>query len=145
MRFYSWCPSLHCKCRARLNPVRAGHRISHRSFRRIQVGEIVLLILILFSIASWGIILYKLWALSRAEQQSTVLSRCLPPQQQDSRKSTAVCNNLAESPLVGIFQAGYAELNTQLRQAPNPSKSRWHRASSSLRSLPALDRALLRA
>ena len=35
----------------------------------------------------------------------------------------AVCPTLPESPLVGMFQAGYAELNTQLRAAqPEPAK-----------------------
>ena len=32
----------------------------------------------------------------------------------------AVCRSLGDSPLVGLFQAGYAELTAQLRQAtPN--------------------------
>ncbi len=56
----------------------------------------------------------------------------------------AVCKNLAESPLVGIFQAGYAELNTQLRQTPGASPG-GAATRPTLRSLPALDRALLRA
>ena len=52
----------------------------------------------------------------------------------------------AESPLVGIFQAGYAELNTQLRQTPQPGSSPGgRRAASNSESLQALDRALLRA
>ena len=28
----------------------------------------------------------------------------------------SICASVAKSPLVGIFQAGYAELNTQLRR-----------------------------
>ena len=35
------------------------------------VSKLVLLVLILFSITSWGIILFKLWALNRAERQSS--------------------------------------------------------------------------
>ena len=58
----------------------------------------------------------------------------------------AVCKNLTESPLVGIFQAGYAELNTQLRQTtPAAGSPAAAGARPTLRSLTALDRALLRA
>ena len=71
------------------------------------VAKIVLLILILFSIASWGIILYKLWALNRAERQSTAFLDVFRRSSKFSEVQ-AVCKNLAESPLVGIFQAGYA-------------------------------------
>ena len=35
------------------------------------LAKLVLLILVLFSIASWGVILYKLWTLNRAERQSS--------------------------------------------------------------------------
>jgi len=108
------------------------------------VAKIVLLILILFSIASWGIILYKLWALNRAERQSTAFLDVFRRSSKFSEVQ-AVCKNLAESPLVGIFQAGYAELNTQLRQAPNPPSPGGTAPRPTLRSLPALDRALLRA
>jgi biopolymer transport protein TolQ len=63
----------------------------------------------------------------------------------------AVCKSLKESPLVGLFQSGYAELTAQLRQGqpaleavgggPMPASS----SRPSLKSLPAVDRALLRA
>ena len=107
------------------------------------VVKLVLLILILFSIASWGIILYKLWAFARSERQSGAFLRVF---RQSSKFSEvqAVCQNLRETPLVGIFQAGYAELNTQLRQTPAASPPA-NPARPMLRSLPALDRALLRA
>jgi biopolymer transport protein TolQ len=108
------------------------------------VAKVVLLILILFSIASWGIILYKLWALSRAERQSTAFLDVFRRSSKFSEVQ-AVCKNLAESPLVGIFQAGYAELNTQLRQAPTAPSPGGAAPRPTLRSLPALDRALLRA
>ncbi|MGC4082051.1 MAG: MotA/TolQ/ExbB proton channel family protein [Vicinamibacterales bacterium] len=60
----------------------------------------------------------------------------------------AVCRSLTESPLVGLFQSGYAELTAQLRQtaldetSPNP---RAGSARPTLRSLAAVDRALMRA
>jgi biopolymer transport protein TolQ len=105
------------------------------------VSKLVLLILVLFSIVSWGIILYKLWSLNRAERQSSTFLQVF---RQSSKFSEvhAVCKNLGESPLVGIFQAGYAELNSQLRQTGSPAGSG---GRPTLRSLTALDRALLRA
>jgi len=63
----------------------------------------------------------------------------------------AVCRSLGDSPLVGLFQTGYAELTAQLRQAapdvgngpaPNP---RPVSGRPTLKSLAAVDRALLRA
>jgi biopolymer transport protein TolQ len=56
----------------------------------------------------------------------------------------AVCQSLNDSPLVGIFLAGYAEVNLQLRQPPaaNPAAPA---PRPTLKSLAAVDRALLRA
>src|SRR6185436_4966151 len=51
---------------------------------------------------------------------------------------------LAASPLVGIFQAGYAEIDSQIKKAQDPgvkSESRTYRITS----LPALERTLSRA
>ena len=60
-----------------------------------------------------------------------------------------MCRNLADSPLVGIFQAGYAELTAQLRSARSPRAGRRPAGAAAprptLKSLDALDRALLRA
>lgn len=111
-------------------------------------AQIVLGILVVFSIASWGIILYKLWSFNRIHTQTTKFLDIF-------RRSTkfsdvqAVCQSLSESPLVGIFLAGYAELNLQLRQATgvaNPATSPSAPAVRPiLKSLAAVDRALLRA
>jgi biopolymer transport protein TolQ len=105
--------------------------------RSSPVAQIVLLILLLFSVISWGIILYKLWTYRRSERQS---ARFLDVFRRSSKFSEvqAVCRSLDASPLVGIFQSGYAELNAQLRLA-SPD------ASPLLKSIQALDRALLRA
>src|SRR5204862_5745554 len=59
----------------------------------------------------------------------------------------AVCQSLNDSPLVGIFLAGYAEVNLQLRQPPaaaNPAAPA-PAPRPTLKSLTAVDRALLRA
>jgi biopolymer transport protein TolQ len=111
------------------------------------VARIVLLVLALFSVISWGIVLFKWWTFGRAARQSRQFLDVF-------RRSTkfsevhAVCRSLDASPLVGLFQSGYAELTAQLRQAqemsdgPNPSTTA---VRPTLKSLTAVDRALLRA
>jgi biopolymer transport protein TolQ len=103
----------------------------------------VLGILLIFSVVSWGVVFYKAWAFRRIERQTATFLDVF-------RRSTkfsevqAVCKSLEGSPLVGIFQAGYAELNLQLRQpgggSPDATQGR-----PTLKSLAAVDRALLRA
>ncbi len=120
----------------------ANHDILSLIARSSPLSKLVLLILVLFSVVSWGIILYKLWSLGKAERQSAAFLDVFRKSSKFSEVQ-AVCKNLSDSPLVGIFQAGYAELNTQLRQsAPAGAAAP---ARSTLKSVPALDRALLRA
>jgi biopolymer transport protein TolQ len=109
------------------------------------VAQAVLVILLIFSAVSWGIILYKTWQFNRSERQTSTFLDVF-------RKSTkfsevaAVCRTLGESPLVGLFQAGYAELNSQLRAGqPGEPKPAPGVARPTLKSLDAVDRALLRA
>ena len=117
--------------------------------RSSPLAKGVLLILLIFSAASWGIVLYKTWQLQRARRQT---SSFLDIFRRSSKFSEvqAVCRNLADSPLVGIFQAGYAELTAQLKAnsaAPAPVEGRPAAVAPrpTLKSLDALDRALLRA
>jgi len=78
----------------------------------------VLVILAVFSLVSWAIILYKGIALRRAYVQSRTFLDVF-------RKSTkfsevnSVCVQLQASPLVGVFQAGYQEVNAAAARA-NP-------------------------
>jgi biopolymer transport protein TolQ len=111
------------------------------------VAKAVLAILLIFSVASWAVVLAKALAFQRIEKQSRTFVDVF-------RRSTkfsevqAVCKSLEGSPLVGMFQAGYAELNAQLRQAPaappagSPPQTP---PRPTLKSLAAVDRALLRA
>lgn len=108
-------------------------------------AKVVLAILLLFSAISWAIILYKLWQFSRAERQT---SSFLDVFRKSSKFSEvqAVCQHVAASPLVGLFRAGYAELNAQLRTpAGNDPKPAGVAPRPTLKSLDAVDRALLRA
>jgi biopolymer transport protein TolQ len=106
----------------------------------------VLLILLLFSAISWGITFYKLAQLRRAARQTATFLDVFRKSSKFSEVQS-VCASLKESPLVGLFQSGYSELNAQLRQpAPaDPAKPPAAAGRPTLRSLDSVDRALLRA
>jgi biopolymer transport protein TolQ len=109
------------------------------------VGKIVLLILLAFSAISWGIVVHKRLQLSRAAKQTTSFLGVFRKSNRFSEVQ-AVCGTLAGSPLVGLFQAGYAELNAQIRTSnAETGKPESAAPRPTLRSLDAVDRALLRA
>jgi biopolymer transport protein TolQ len=112
------------------------------------LSKVVLLLLALLSVISWSVVFYKLWVFRRSAAQSASFLDVFRRSSKFSEVQ-AVCRSLRESPLVGLFQAGYAELTAQLRQgadgpdaAANP-RSGGHRPT--LKSLNAVDRALQRA
>lgn len=107
------------------------------------VNLIVLAILVLLSVLSWAIILQK--ALSyRSIQRQTATFLDVFRRSTKFSEVQSVCPSLPASPLVGVFQAGYAELNAQFRAA-GPSNPGETSARPILKSLTAVDRALLRA
>jgi biopolymer transport protein TolQ len=112
------------------------------------INQAVLIILVLFSIASWAIILQKIWTFRVSERDT---ARFLDAFRRSTKFSEvqAVCPTVAAAPLVGVFEAGYAEMNAQFRVAnpggtasPNPPAAA---ARPILKSLDGVDRALIRA
>jgi biopolymer transport protein TolQ len=113
--------------------------------RSTPVAKAVLICLALFSVTAWGIILQKLFAFRRVERQTGSFLDVFRKSNKFSEVQ-AVCRQLEQSPLVGIFQAGYAELNAQLRQnAVPPNNPGAPPGRPTLKSVTAVDRALLRA
>jgi biopolymer transport protein TolQ len=112
------------------------------------VAKGVLLVLALFSIVSWGIVLYKAWTFRRAARHTVQFLDVFRRSNKFSEVQ-AVCRSLSDSPLVGLFQSGYAELTAQLRQnvpeAANGPNPRAVADRPTLKSLTAVDRALMRA
>ena len=109
------------------------------------VNLIVLVILVLLSVVSWAIILQKALSYRTVERQTATFLDVF-------RRSTkfsevqSVCPSLPASPLTGVFQAGYAELNAQFRVTGAGQANPGEAASRPiLKSLAAVDRALLRA
>ncbi len=109
------------------------------------IAQVVLVILLLFSLVSWAIILYKFWQFSRVDRQTRTFLDVFRKSSKFSEVQ-AVCRTLTDSPLTGLFQSGYSELNSQLR---NPGtvdvKPSTTAVRPTLKSLDAVDRALLRA
>ena len=109
--------------------------------RSSLLSQAVLVILALFSIASWAVILLKLRQFRRVTVQTARFSDVFRRSSKFSEVQSA-CKSLAHSPLAGVFQAGYVELNAQLRQG---AQAGGQSSRPALRSFDALDRALLRA
>jgi biopolymer transport protein TolQ len=103
----------------------------------------VLLVLVCFSAGAWGIIFYKRRQFRRSQKQTKAFLEVFRKSSRFAEVQGA-CGPLAESPLVGLFQAGYAELNAQLRGA-GEDKPGAPAARPTLKSLEAVDRALIRA
>ena len=115
------------------------------------MSKVVLGILALFSIVSLAITLHKWWTFRRTRRQSASFLEVFRRSNKFSEVQ-AVCASLKDSPLVGLFLAGYAELTAQLRlqtpavdpaaagTSPKPAAGR-----PTLKSLAGVDRALMRA
>ena len=111
-------------------------------------SQVVLFILIVFSIVSWAVILLKLVQFQSIQRQTASFIEVFRRSGKFSEVQS-VCKSLAKSPLTGVFQAGYVELNAQLRQPDTPTEPTRQpddtSARPTLKSFDALDRALLRA
>jgi biopolymer transport protein TolQ len=116
------------------------------------VSHAVLIILVLFSVASWAIILEKWRIISRARRQNRNFLHVF----RQSTKFTEVMDygkRLPYSPLVGLFHAGYSELRYQLGVAQvshleaavsNPGATA-AKGRVRIQNLDGINRALLRA
>jgi biopolymer transport protein TolQ len=105
-------------------------------------------ILALLSVVSWAIILQKVLSHRTIERQTATFLDVFRRSSKFSEVQS-VCPSLPASPLVGVFLAGYAELNAQFRVTGGPPPAAANPGSAAprptLKSLAAVDRALLRA
>ncbi len=104
------------------------------------VVKLVMLLLAAFSIASWYIIGFKLWALHRAEKESeTFLDSFWQSKRLDAIYQT--CEALQHSPVSQIFKAGYVELSKIKGAAEGAGEALRDRAED----IENVERALYRA
>jgi len=109
------------------------------------MAKIVLGILIVFSLASWAIILRKTVQLRRSQRQSEKFLQAFRQSARFSEVSNAA-TRLEGSPLVGVFRAGYAEIDAQIRSAREAARDTGETGGSyHMRSVRALERSLQRA
>jgi biopolymer transport protein TolQ len=101
------------------------------------VARVVLLILGVFSVVSWLLIFQKGILLRRA-RAATERFRGLFRRSKDWRELKAISGEYVDSPLLGLFTAGYSEVTYQLRPtAPG--------ARAQIKSMEAVERSLQRA
>ena len=120
-----------------------GQELFRTFLRGGPMGKFVFALLAFFSLISWAIILGKLVQFHRAHQQSENFMEAFHRSQRFSEVN-AQAGKLSSSPLVGIFQAGYAEIDSQIKNAAEPERSGEKRAYR-ITSLPSLQRTLARA
>lgn len=116
--------------------VAANQNLLDLIWRSSLIAKLVLFSLLGFSVLSWGIIITKYLAFSRAEKQTNGFLALF-------RKSTRLaevqssCQTYRESPLAGVFLAGYQEIDKQMQKTPD--------TPNSIKSVTAVGRALQRA
>lgn len=108
------------------------------------MAKFVLGVLVAFSVGSWAIMLWKYLQLKRANGQT---DRFLDAFRRSSRFSEVneAAAGLGSSPLVGIFQAGYAEIDAQIKAARAAADEGGDARRYRIRSLGAVERTLRRA
>lgn len=99
------------------------------------VGKSVLAILLIFSVASWAVILIIARRFRRSSKASRRFTAAFRRAKRlvDVQAATAAA---APSSLVGLFKAGYAEIEAQIAHV---------QSSQTIRSLDSVERSLLRA
>jgi biopolymer transport protein TolQ len=105
------------------------------------VDKFILVLLVVFSLVSWGIIIHKTLQFRRAGKHTQRFLEIFRTSKRFSEVNAAASNYTA-SPLVGLFQAGYIEIDAQVKAAQqegsDPSRYR-------IRSMSAIERTLRRA
>jgi biopolymer transport protein TolQ len=105
------------------------------------VARIVLGILLGFSVISWAVMIGKFSHFRKAERQT---ARFLEVFRRSSRFSeiNSVAGQFTASPLVGLFQAGYLEIDSQVKARTQAGTTQ---SGYRLHSLAGLERSLRRA
>ncbi len=101
-------------------------------------------ILSLMSIGSWAIMIQKIKQYRRANEHGKQFLDVFRRSRKFSEVNQAAAN-LYGSPMVGLFQAGYAEIDSQVKAAQEAARQDAPAASFRVKSLEAVERSLRRA
>ena len=107
------------------------------------IAKLILGVLAIFSLLSWAIMIGKTFQMRRAARQSREFLEAFHRSHRFSEVN-ALANRLRSSPLVGVFQAGYAEIDSQIKSAQEAEPSA-DRRGYRITSMAALERTLERA
>lgn len=100
------------------------------------VGKAVLAILLIFSIGSWAVMLLVWQRFQRADRASRRFVSLFRKAKRLADVQSAL-SPLAHSPLVGLFRAGYAEIEAQIAHGDGGRQT--------VRSVDSVERSLIRA
>jgi biopolymer transport protein TolQ len=106
------------------------------------MAKVVLFVLLAFSVGSWAVMLWKLLQLRRADRHSAVFLDAFRRSKRFS-EVTALAARVHASPLLGVFQAGYAEIDSQVKSAESAAGAEARRYR--VRSMTSVERSLRRA
>jgi biopolymer transport protein TolQ len=107
------------------------------------MGKAVFVLLALFSLASWTVMIGKVFQLSRSNRHSKKFLDVFRRSRKFSEVNAATSRHMA-SPMVGLFQAGYVEIDTQVK-ARREDESGGTQSRYRIKSLAAVERSLRRA
>ena len=123
-------------------PIDARPGILDMFLRAGAMAWIVAGVLIVLSLGSWAIMIGKFFHFRKAARQSEEFLDQFRKSQRFSEVNSAA-GRLPASPLVGIFQAGYVEIDAQVKVARQEGGGEG--AGYRMRSLGGLERSLRRA
>ena len=107
------------------------------------MGKAIFALLALFSLVSWTIMIGKYFQLARSSRHTRAFLDTFRRSRKFSEVNAATSRHVA-SPMVGLFQAGYVEIDSQVkarREEESGSGAQKYR----IKSLAAVERSLRRA
>src|SRR4028118_562352 len=104
-----------------LGPEEQGPSLLDFFWQSGPMAKFILALLVLFSLGSWAVMIGKAVQLNKG---ATAREQSREPCRRGQRFSevNAMSGKLSASPLVGVFQAGSAEIDSQLKHAPEPER-----------------------
>ncbi len=107
-------------------------------------AKIIFGILVLMSIVSWAIMISKALQYRRADTDGEEFLEIFRQSKRFSEVNAAA-GRLAGTPMVGLFQSGYAEIDAQVKAAQEAAKASTPPSSFRVKSLEGVERSLQRA
>ena len=126
-------------------PTRTGPTIVEMFWDSGPMAKVVFAVLALMSVFSWAIMISKLLQYRRADSDGEEFLEVFRRSKRFSEVNAAA-GRLGGTPMVGLFQAGYAEIDAQVKAAQEQAKaSKIPPSTFRVKSLEGVERSLRRA